>query len=105
MIKVVKDAGKIFFLILLGTGLFGCAGGDARQSTGEYIDDSAITAKVKSKLLSDDEVSGLAVEVETYKGVVQLSGFVDSADERRRAEKLAEEVSGVRNVRNDIRVK
>lgn len=105
MIKVVKDAGKICFMVLLGAGLFGCSGTDTRQSTGEYIDDAAITSKVKSKLLRDDRVSGLAVEVETYKGVVQLSGFVDSADERRRAEELAEEVSGVRNVRNDIRVK
>ncbi|HEX7028511.1 MAG TPA: BON domain-containing protein [Gammaproteobacteria bacterium] len=105
MIKVVKDAGKVCFMILLGTGLFGCAGTDTRQSTGEYIDDAAITSKVKSELLRDDRVSGLAVEVETYKGVVQLSGFVDSADERRRAEELAEEVNGVRNVRNDIQVK
>ena len=105
MKKVVKEAGKIWLVIIMGVGLFGCAGGDTRQSTGEYIDDAAITSKVKSKLLSDDDVSGLAVEVETYKGVVQLSGFVDSDAEKRRAEDLAEEVSGVRSVRNDIRVK
>lgn len=90
---------------VLGVGIYGCSGGDTRQSTGQYIDDSAITAKVKSKLLSDDEVSGLAVEVETYKGVVQLSGFVDSNDEKRRAENLAEDVPGVRNVQNDLQVK
>lgn len=105
MIRVVKDAGKVCLLFLVGAGLFGCAGSETRQSTGEYIDDASITSKVKSRLLSDDDVSGLAVEVETYKGVVQLSGFVDSNEERRRAEELAEEVSGVRNVRNDIRVK
>lgn len=105
MKKIVKDAGKVWLLIVLGLGVLGCAGSETRQSTGEYIDDAAITSKVKSKLLSDDDVSGMAVEVETYKGVVQLSGFVDSDAERRRAEDLAEEVTGVRNVRNDIRVK
>lgn len=105
MKKVVKEAGKIWLVIIISVGLFACAGSDTRQSTGEYIDDAAITSKVKSRLLSADDVSGLAVEVETYKGVVQLSGFVDSDAEKRRAEDLAEEVSGVRSVRNDIQVK
>lgn len=105
MKKIVKETAMVWLLAALGAGLFGCAGDDTRQSTGQYIDDSAITAKVKSKLLSDDEVSGLAVEIETYKGVVQLSGFVDSEREKRRAEDLAEDVPGVRSVQNDLQVK
>lgn len=103
--KTVKEIGKLFLPAVLAAGLLACAGTETSQSTGEYIDDTAITSKVKSKLLRDDDVSGLSVEVETYRGTVQLSGFVNSADERRRAEELAEEVTGVKNVRNDIRVK
>lgn len=105
MKKFVKEIAVVLLFGTLGAGLFGCAGGDTKESTGQYIDDSAITAKVKSKLLTDDEVSGLAVEVETYKGVVQLTGFVDTEDEKRRAEDLAEDVPGVVNVQNDIQVK
>lgn len=105
MKKLVKETAMVWLLAALGVGLFGCAGTDTRQSTGQYIDDAAITAKVKSKLLSDDEVSGLAVNVETYKGVVQLSGFVDTKDEKERAGDLADDVPGVRNVQNNIEVK
>jgi hyperosmotically inducible periplasmic protein len=82
-----------------------CAGNDTRSSTGEYIDDSVVTAKVKTALLNSPEVSGLSIDVETFRGEVQLSGFVDTADERAEAGKLAKAVPGVRSVKNDIRVK
>jgi osmotically-inducible protein OsmY len=83
----------------------GCASTATSESTGEYIDDSAITAKVKTALLSDKTVSGMAVKVVTFKGVVQLSGFVDSETERQQAEMLASAVSGVKSVENKITVK
>lgn len=82
-----------------------CSGTETKSSTGEYIDDSVITAKVKTALLNSPKVSGLSIEVETFRGEVQLSGFVDAKDERAEAEKLAKSVPGVRSVKNDIRVK
>jgi len=83
----------------------GCAPTATRQGTGEYIDDSVITSKVKAALLADPEVKGTAVNVETYRGTVQLSGFVDSPSEIARAAEKAYEVKGVNSVRNDLKVK
>ncbi|HEX6827641.1 MAG TPA: BON domain-containing protein [Burkholderiales bacterium] len=80
----------------------GCAGGKTQESTGEYIDDSTITTKVKTVMLKDPAVSSLVINVETYKGTVQLSGFARSEQERTRAVGLAQSVDGVKSVRNDI---
>ncbi|MGE5240598.1 MAG: BON domain-containing protein [Bacteroidota bacterium] len=92
--------------VLVATPLIAsCAATSAQESTGEYIDDAAITAKVKNQLLQDKNVSGLQVTVETYKGRVQLSGFVSSQYEKIKAEKLARGVPGVRSVSNDLIVK
>lgn len=85
--------------------LAGCAGTDQRESVGEYIDDTVMTSRVKAALLNDPAVSGLSVNVETYKGTVQLSGFVKTAPERNRAVQLAREVKGVRQVKNDILIR
>jgi len=85
--------------------LAACAGGAKQESTGEYIDDTVITSRVKSVLLNEPSVSGLAINVETYKGVVQLSGFVKQVSERNRAVQLARDVKGVRQVRNDILIR
>lgn len=74
------------------------------ETAGGYMSDTAITAKVKSALLADQSTSGLAIQVETNKGVVQLSGFVDSAAEKERAAEIASGVEGVKDVKNDIRV-
>lgn len=82
-----------------------CAGSPTQESAGEYFDDSAITGKVKAKLLEDKEVSGLAINVETFKAVVQLSGFAKTEAERRKAGQLARAVSGVKDVKNDIRLR
>lgn len=82
-----------------------CAGSDTRESTGEYLDDATLTAKVKTELLKSDDTSGLAITVETFKGTVQLSGFVDSEREKRRAEEIASKVKGVERVDNKITVK
>jgi len=89
----------------ISLGSTGCTATPTRASTGQYVDDSAITTKVKTKLLNDPVVSGLRISVETYKGVVQLSGFANSTAEIRKAEALAKDTDGVVSVRNDIHLK
>ena len=83
------------------------AGGNppAKESTGEYIDDAAITTKVKAAFINDKEVKATEVKVETYKGTVQLSGFASNSKAIERAVQLASNVPGVKSVRNDIRLK
>lgn len=83
--------------------LAGCAG--AGDKTGEFIDDAAITTKVKAAFAKDKDVSAMAVHVDTDKGVVRLSGDVKSNAERIKAERLARDVAGVRAVTNNLRVK
>jgi hyperosmotically inducible protein len=83
----------------------GCTATPTRESTGEYIDDAALTAKVKSEFVKDPAVKAIDVKVETFKGVVQLSGFVDTQDQKSRAAQLAANVPGVRDVKNNINVK
>ena len=83
----------------------GCSGDGYNKSTGEVIDDAAVTTKVKSALLGDPDVKGLAVKVKTYRGEVQLSGFVSTQAEKDRAGQVAQGVNGVQSVRNDIVVK
>lgn len=96
---------RMLLLAAVSVFVVSCAGTETKSSTGEYIDDSVITAKVKTALLNSPEVSGLSIEVETFRGEVQLSGFVDRKEEREAAGKLAKSVEGVRSVKNDIRVK
>ena len=83
----------------------GCASTETQRSTGQTVDDATITAKVKSQLLADPQVSGLQVNVNTHKGQVQLSGYVNSAEERSKAEQIARQIPGVKNVDNDLIVK
>lgn len=94
-------------LVLGGSGALvtGCAGTRTSQSTGEFIDDHAITAKVKAALIRDPIVSAMEVHVDTFKGVVQLHGFVDTPEEKARAEQIARNVPGVMNVQNALTVK
>jgi osmotically-inducible protein OsmY len=73
-----------------------------QQSVGTYIDDTTLTTRVKAKFAEDKTVSALAIKVETFKGVVQLSGVAKSAAEKSQAERLARDTSGVTGVRNDI---
>jgi hyperosmotically inducible protein len=84
-------------LMVIGL-LAGCASTPEQPSTGEMIDDSAITTKVKTALFTDPMVSGFAISVETSKGVVSLTGIVNSAGERSRAIQIAQETGGVRRV-------
>jgi len=85
--------------------MLGCAGSRTRESTGEFVDDNVLTAKVKAALFADKDVSGFQVNVETFKGVVQLSGFVDTAAQARKAVEIAKGVSGVKEVKNSILLK
>jgi hyperosmotically inducible periplasmic protein len=78
--------------------LVGCASTSSRESTGEFVDDSAITTKVKSSFLTDPMVSALSISVETTRGVVHLQGIVNSEQERQRAIQLAQAVGGVKQV-------
>jgi len=83
----------------------GCAATSTRESTGEYVDDSSITVKVKAAFVKDPTVNALDVNVETFKGVVQLSGFVNTTAEKSQAEVVAAGVKGVTSVKNSIAVK
>jgi hyperosmotically inducible periplasmic protein len=74
-------------------------------STGEYIDDAVISTKVKVALNADDKVSDFQVNVETFKGTVLLSGFVDTMEQAERAEEIARSVDGVKNVLNNMTIK
>lgn len=82
----------------------GCAVVRDQSTVGGYVDDSAITALVKAKMLEDPSVSGLALSVETLNGVVQLSGYAKDDAERSQAERIARSVQGVRAVQNRIAV-
>ncbi|MDZ7670297.1 MAG: BON domain-containing protein [Gammaproteobacteria bacterium] len=90
--------------ILLIT-VVGCAGSATSESTGEYIDDTWITTKVKAALVDDSLVKATEVNVETFKGVVQLSGFVSSQDAMDQAVTVASNIAGVTSVRNSMQVK
>ncbi len=89
---------------LLALALAGCAA-DTKERAGEYFDDTTITTKVKTKLFDDPQTSGFAITVKTYKGTVQLSGFVNSDKEKDRAGELAKAVPGVKDVKNDLIIK
>jgi osmotically-inducible protein OsmY len=91
--------------ILAAAGLSGCAGSPTKDSTGQYVDDTTITAKVKSALLGDGAVKSFEIKVETFKGVVQLSGFVDTEDQRAAATRDAMAVAGVKDVKDDLTLK
>jgi hyperosmotically inducible protein len=78
---------------------------DTKTTVGETIDDSVLTGKVKAALIGDPVTKAREISVETLRGVVQLSGFVDSAAERDQATKVAQAVTGVREVRNDLAIK
>ena len=83
----------------------GCASSAKHESTGQYVDDTAITAKVKTAIFEQPTLKSAEINVETFKGVVQLSGFVSSQDNVNTAMATARAVNGVTSVQNDMRVK
>ena len=94
-----------FFLVILLVSLLGCASTAKQEGTGEYVDDSVITTKVKAEIFQDDSLKSSEINVETFKGVVQLSGFVNSQADINRAVEVASSVKGVTSVKNAMRVK
>jgi len=96
---------RIGLILFLAVPIAACAPSPTRQSTGEIIDDAAITTKVKAAIFEDPMLKVLQINVSTFKGVVQLSGFVDSAKAADRAVDVAGRVEGVLEVRNNLIVK
>ena len=100
-----QSTGKFLVCIGLITTYLGCAATQKQESTGQYVDDSVITTKVKAAIFNDTTLKTLQINVETFKGVVQLSGFVDSAQSVKKAGEVAGGVEGVKEVKNDLIVK
>ena len=94
-----------FVILMLIASLVACAPTSKQSGAGEYVDDSVITTKVKSMLGADDFLKSFEISVETYKGIVQLSGFVDSQKAIDKAGEIAGGVKGVKSVKNDLNVK
>jgi osmotically-inducible protein OsmY len=96
---------RYFVVLMLIAAFVACASTPKQEGTGEYVDDSIITAKIKTQLAADDFLKSFQISVETRKGIVQLSGFVDSQDAVDKAGEIAHGVEGVTSVRNDLIVK
>jgi osmotically-inducible protein OsmY len=94
-----------FFIAALLMSMLGCASTPKQEGTGEYIDDTVITTKVKAAIFNEPALKSLEINVETFKGVVQLSGFVSSRENINTAVQVARGVRGVTSVRNDMRLK
>ena len=98
--RLATFAGVLFLVVTLG-----CASAAKQESTGEYVDDTVITTKVKAAVLNEPTLKSAEINVETFKGVVQLSGFANNSTEVSRAAELARGVKGVKEVKNDVRLK
>ena len=103
--KTVRPIVQLMLVLAVLAVIAGCAGSRTTESTGQYVDDSAITTKVKAAIFDDPTLKVFEISVETFKGVVQLSGFVSSQEVRSRAGVVAGRVSGVQSVRNNLVVK
>lgn len=102
--KQLKFISTFILAIMLAT-MLGCASSPKQAGTGEYIDDSIITTKVKAAVLNEPSLKSAEINVETFKGTVQLSGFVNSESDIQKAVEVARGVKGVSSVKNDMRVK
>lgn len=104
MNKIGKYLTALFLAVSVVTAV-GCAATSKQESTGEYVDDAVITARVKAALIKDETVKATEVNVETFKGAVQLSGFVASQAAANKAVEITRGISGVKSVKNDMRIK
>jgi len=102
--NAVKGFGAILTTLLLMAAV-GCASTKTHEGTGQYVDDTVITTKVKAAILEEPGLKSSEINVETFKGVVQLSGFVTSSADISTATKVAHAVAGVTSVKNDMHVK
>lgn len=96
---------KLLAICVLTVVFMGCAATQKHESTGEYVDDSVITTKVKAAIFKEANLKTMQINVKTYQGVVQLSGFVDSAQSVTKAGEVARQVENVKSVKNDLIVK
>ena len=104
MNKFFRQLASLAGLLVLLT-VVGCASTAKQEGTGEYVDDTVITTKVKAAILNEPTLKSAEINVETFKGVVQLSGFVSSSAEQNLAVKVAHNVPGVKSVKDDMRLK
>ena len=104
MNKFSKYLSALFLAVTLAS-VVGCASTSKQEGTGEYVDDSVITTKVKAAILNEPMLKVAEINVETFKGIVQLSGFVTSTALANKAVEITRQVSGVKSVKNDMRVK
>jgi osmotically-inducible protein OsmY len=96
---------RFLVLLVLIAAFAACTSTSTRESTGEYVDDSVITTKVKSLLAADDFLKSFQIGVETYQGTVQLSGFVNSQKAVDKADEIVKSVNGVKSLKNNLIVK
>jgi len=96
---------KFLVICVLTVAFMGCAATQKHESTGQYVDDSVITTRVKTAIFKEDTLKTMQINVKTYKGVVQLSGFVNSAQNVAKAGEVARSVENVVSVENDLIVK
>lgn len=101
---IIKRFTSFFFIMALASAL-GCASTSTQEGTGEYVDDTVITTKVKAAIFNEPTLKSAEINVETFKGIVQLSGFVNSIADQRKAIELARSVKGVKSVKDDMRLK
>ena len=104
MTNITRKLASLAGIALMATAL-GCASTATSEGTGEYVDDAVITTKVKTAIFNEPTLKSAEINVETFKGVVQLSGFVGSTADRGIAVTIAQGVAGVKSVKNDMRVK
>lgn len=104
MKQLAKYLSALFLAVSL-LSVVGCASTSKQEGTGEYVDDSVITTKVKAAILNEPDLKVAEINVETFKGAVQLSGFVSSSAAANKAVEVARGVGGVKSVKNDMRVK
>jgi osmotically-inducible protein OsmY len=104
MTNITRKLAILAGVLLMATTL-GCASTAKQEGTGEYVDDTVITTKVKAAILNEPTLKSAEINVETFKGVVQLSGFVSSQAAENKAVEVARTVGGVKSVKNDMRLK
>lgn len=103
--KPISKLATAAFVAMTLVSVVGCASTAKQEGTGEYMDDSLITTKVKAAILNESSLKVAEINVETFKGVVQLSGFVSNQADINKAVEVAGKVKGVKSVKNDMRVK
>ncbi len=96
---------SVFIIALMLTAVVGCASTSSKEGTGEYVDDTVITTKVKAAIFNEPTLKSAEINVETFKGVVQLSGFVSTQGNIYKAAEIARSIKGVTSVKNDMRLK